>query len=436
MLLALLLSQLAVQPSSPVGPIFSSPATMGQLAFFEAFPSNGRGTAGVCSTSAPTGAKGEALTFTRASNGTCTKTAAGGFSTTGIADGDLVVLSSNQPRVMYDANGVLGLLVESSRTNSLPRSEAIDNAAWTKTAGGTGSVPTVTADFAVAPDGTTTAERVQFSACPTTGSSVIQGTGTSQAGTATFYLKGNGTSGNVRLVSFSGGGPGQDITTLCPFVSGSWSRCTQSNTSGAAGTIVLGCVNLPVNYGGSSDTGAADVLVWGAQWEAGQYATSYTGNTGAGTLTRSADAAYFAVSLSTASGFSHAHSMTLEGPSESYTGSTGIYQDALNRTQLTQFSTNALGMDLFSTSGNRSITSVPGLWLANTTYRLAGSYTGAGASSAVSTYLAGVLQATSPTGLTSTWTATQYGMSLNSPWNTGMAIYSRLCLDPSQTRCR
>lgn len=93
------------------------------LAFFEAFPANGRGTFGPCSTTPPTGAKGEVLTFTRATNATCTRTVTGARSTTGIANGDLVVLSSNQPRVSYGSDGVLGLLVEGSRTNSCLRSQ-------------------------------------------------------------------------------------------------------------------------------------------------------------------------------------------------------------------------------------------------------------------------------------------------------------------------
>ena len=72
------------------------------FAFFEAFPANGAGTTGPCSTSAPTSAQNNALTFTRGSNGTCTL-GVDGLRTTGIANGDLVVLASNIPRQMYDA---------------------------------------------------------------------------------------------------------------------------------------------------------------------------------------------------------------------------------------------------------------------------------------------------------------------------------------------
>lgn len=435
MLLALLLAQVSIQPPNPAGPIVTNPASMGQGAFFEAFGTNARGVAGVCSTTAPTGAKGEALTFTRGSTATCTKTATGGgLATTGIANGDLVVLSSNVARVEYDSAGTLGLLVEQSRTNSCLRSEQINDAAWIPQ-NSVSALPVITADQAVAPDGATTADRVQIAACPSaTNFSLVQSSGSVQTSTTgSLYVKGVSSGGTLGVALNSAGGP--NGFTACAFTNTSWTRCVVSATGAAATTaIYFGCGNGVV---GMTSTGAADVYVWGGDLENGAYATSYIPTTSAA-VTRSADAAYFATSLSTAAGFSQAHSFTLESPNpaEAFTGAAGVYADALNRTQLSQSSTNALGFDIFSTSGNKSAFNVPGAWAGNTTYRVAGSYSGAGASSTVSQYLAGVLQNTSATGLTSAFTITQYGMSLNSPWNTGNAIYSRLCLDPSQTRCR
>lgn len=52
--------------------------------------------------------------------------------------------------------------VLSARVNLLTRTEEITNAVWTKTAGGVGTAPVVTDNFGVAPDGTTTAARVQM----------------------------------------------------------------------------------------------------------------------------------------------------------------------------------------------------------------------------------------------------------------------------------
>jgi hypothetical protein len=396
-------------------------------AFFEAFPASGAGTSGACSTTAPTGAKGEVLTFSRASTATCTKTASGGLATTGIANGDLVVMSTNQPRVEYDSNGVLGLLVESSRTNTVLRSEELDNVVWSAT--GTPSAPTVTANFAVGPDGATTAERVQFPATTAVQSNQLQQTITALANpyTCSLYAKGNGTSGTFDI---STAGVGNQWAP-CSYVSGSWSRCT---LSGTAANTVIWFGNQSTNNGGTA-RGAQDILIWGLSCESGAYATSYIPTTTVA-VTRSADAANFSPSLNTVNGFSHAHTFSAVGIA-SFTGGMGFYQDALNRTQLYQFSTNALEADLFSTSGNRAATSVPGAWAAVTPYRIAMSYSGAGASSTASTYLAGVLQNTSAAGLTSAWTGTQFGFSINSPWNSGHdAIYTRVCLDPSPTRCR
>lgn len=287
-LLALALAQLAGGPvPNPAGPIYSSPSLMGTSARFEAFPRSGRGTTGVCSTTAPTGAKGETLTFTRSSNGTCTKTATGGLATTGIANGDLVSLSSNVARVEYDAQGVLGLLVESSRTNSVLRSEQLDNAAWTKYSFGTGSNPTVTADQAVAPDGTTTADRVQFSAVDgASQSGLLQAVGiTTGTNAVSVFVRGVSGSGSIQLSVYSTG-----ACVTCNYDTSSWSRCTVAAAIAASGHIRIG--NDPAVCGGGA-RGAQDVYLWGAQFEVGAYATSYIPTTSAA-VTRSAENGYFA----------------------------------------------------------------------------------------------------------------------------------------------
>jgi hypothetical protein len=418
MLLALLLSQLAVQPSSPVGPIFSSPATMGQLAFFEAFPSNGRGTTGVCSTVAPTGAKGEALTFTRGSNGTCTRTAAGGLSTTGIANGDLVVLSSNVARQMYDANGVLGLLVEASRTNSNLQSANLADAAYTSV-----GAPTVTANTTVSPDGTTTMATIDdTSGAAQQGRQQVIVATAGQPYTLSVYVKAD-TLASV-TVSLDG------TTATCTSLSATTStRCivTDASASGVA-------INAQV-LGGTvvGDTGT--FRAWGQQVELGLYATSYM-PTGAGTATRSAESASFPTAINTTNGLSHASTLSFVGPPAAILGAMSLYQDALNRTQLYESSTNALNADIFTTSGTRSTSNVPGTWLANTPYRIGLSHSGAGASSTVSSYLSGVLQTTSATGLTSAYTSVRFGPGLNAVGDGADAIYTRWCADPVVTRCR
>src|SRR4029077_1644502 len=130
---------------------------------FEFAPASGVGMGTACACTTPTGSKGETLTFARSSSATCLKTV--GTAPQTIANGDMVTCTTNQPRVMPGADGtnILGLLVEDARTNSALRSQQIENAAWTA-ANAVVAAPTITANAAVAPDGTTTAERVQIPA--------------------------------------------------------------------------------------------------------------------------------------------------------------------------------------------------------------------------------------------------------------------------------
>lgn len=100
------------------------------LAFFEFAPASGAGMGTECACAAVTGAKGEALTFSRASSATCTPGVTG-TRTTGIADNSLVTCANNQPRIERDNNGVLGFRVESAGSNVLLRFIDYANAAWT-----------------------------------------------------------------------------------------------------------------------------------------------------------------------------------------------------------------------------------------------------------------------------------------------------------------
>jgi hypothetical protein len=232
------------------------------------------GTACACTT--PTGAKGEAMTFTRASSGTCLK----GGTLTGIANGDLVTCSTDQPRVMPggDGSGGLGLLVEGPRTNVALRSEAFDNAAWSHLQN-TGSL-TVTANAATSPENTASAERLQLAATAAGEYSLVyQGRVLNGAASASVFLKGNGTSGVTDLCLYNNGG-GAYVCSSCAYVAATWSRCVVENVpSGAALATLL--IGNATNYNGGTVRNAVDLYVWGAQWELGAYASSYMKTDGA-----------------------------------------------------------------------------------------------------------------------------------------------------------
>lgn len=233
-------------------------------AFFEFAPAGGAGMGGACACTSPTGAKGEALTFTRTGAATCSKP---GLATTGIADGDLVVCASNnQPRVERDADGVLGLRVEGSRTNSLLRSQEFDSASWSKDISNAGNLGSLTANYGTAPDGTVTAERFTC-AGGAANCRIFQGVGTG-AYAGSLYVRGTSGAGTIYISGLGGGG-----TTACSYVSSSWSRCTMTAVSQPLNTLMFGCeAGL---YGMPATCPAIDALVWQAQMEiGGAYVTS------------------------------------------------------------------------------------------------------------------------------------------------------------------
>lgn len=121
------------------------------LAFFEAFPASGSGAGAACACTNPTGARGETSATVRANSLDCRKN---GFTAlSGIVPGDIVTCGSNQPRVEFGADGVLGVEAWANFTQTLVRSDELDNAIWTST-------EAVTPNQATAPDNTLTADQL------------------------------------------------------------------------------------------------------------------------------------------------------------------------------------------------------------------------------------------------------------------------------------
>jgi hypothetical protein len=214
------------------------------------------------------------------------------------------------PRFDYDPVTLQpkGLLIEEQRTNLLTYSDQFDNAAWAKTGSSI-----VTANSAVAPNGTTTADL--WTRTLTSASYAEQGvTKAASALTYAFSVYAKKSVGNYFALRIQGnyparsdvvfdlvsgtvsGGPAS-ITftnasaTITPVGNG-WYRCTIIATSDTA-TVFSAISSFNSNgqsVDGTDSASNSAGYLWGAQLEAGAFATSYI-PTVASQVTRAADSA-------------------------------------------------------------------------------------------------------------------------------------------------
>ena len=249
-----------------------------------------------------------ALDFTTASlDGRITFTRSGATSTVVNSSGLIEVVGVDTPRFDYDPVTLAckGLLIEESRTNLKTYSESFGDA----TGWNTKSNASISADATTSPDGNTTADKL------------VEGTGTATQHYVASTNQVSVTSGSTYTLSVFAkaaerswirfysdaalpfGGAYFDIgngavgtvssgnTASIEDYGGGWYRCiitaTATSTGAAYFAVRLATANGVQTYDGDGSSGA---YLWGAQLEAGAFATSYIPTTTA-QVTRTADVA-------------------------------------------------------------------------------------------------------------------------------------------------
>lgn len=263
-MLSLVVAVLAGQLAPPMHflqPNLSRPSVVSGPAF-EFAPLSGAGIGTACACAAVTGSKGKAVTWTRGSTAECTTL---GLATSGLTTTSMFQCASNLPRVESDGTA-LGVLVERTGTNNLPRSEALDNVAWTATA-------TVTADQATSPKNTATGDQLSDgSALALQGVSQAFVTSSLTRQSVSCYVRA-GTLTSATIAMAGTGNAAGDCTNTVTGLSGTtWNRLSCS--SSAAYAAGLTAVTLTLSVGTVvGDTGT--IMAWGCQHELNGYVTSY-----------------------------------------------------------------------------------------------------------------------------------------------------------------
>ncbi len=229
----------------------------------------------------PTGSRGEAMTFTRASAMTCP----------GDTDAEVSTVPTNRPCITRD-----GVYSEPAATNLVVRSEEL-NSSWTVSNGGGATAIAITTNSTdvAAPDGSYTAEKLVIPAVTGAGAdySTLYQLHVATAAAYSYSLWLRTLTGTAEVyISTEPAAGYATYNTRCQ-VTTTWTRCkvegptlTAANWYFRIGTILLA-------PSAETATAAATVYAWGAQAELGSFASSYIATTSS-TATRAATTTQFA----------------------------------------------------------------------------------------------------------------------------------------------
>jgi hypothetical protein len=215
--------------------------------------------------------KGADLDVTRATSATRVNT-----------NGIIETVGANVPRIDYSGGGCPSILVEPQRTNLVLNSQDFSNASWYNVN------TTITTNSIEAPDGNLTADLCSYTSSTNVLSFLATNSINSDYTISVFAKKGTGNILRIRETFYFGTGVVFNLN-LGTITSGTgkienygngWYRCSITKSYLSSQTRL--------EWSFDSNENINNLYLWGAQLEAGSYATSYIPTTSA-IVTRNAD---------------------------------------------------------------------------------------------------------------------------------------------------